>query len=273
MAPKDAVEDAVLLTEKRNTEGGIVEWVTLNRPGSLNAMNPALVTALRRYFEAKYDDPETRIIVLQAKGRNFCAGLDLKAPSPVDRGVEERLAGQMNIRDIYKAMRRCPQPIISLVQGAACGGGFSLALASDIRILGESARMNAAYITIGLTGGDMGSSYFLPRLVGTSLASELLLTGRFIHAEEALQHRLCSRVVPDAELAGSADDLIEAMLTNSAMGLRLTKDALNFSVDAPSMDAAMAMEDHQQILATYSGEMEARRRRFQKDGQEDRLMG
>lgn len=255
-----ATDNTVLLREKR----GPVEWVTLNRPESLNAMNPDLVTALRRYFEATYEDHETRIIVLKANSRNFCAGLDLKQQPPIERSDEERLAGQMNIRDIYKAMRRCPQPIISLVQGAACGGGFSLALASDIRILGESARMNAAYITIGLTGGDMGSSYFLPRLVGTSLASELLLTGRFIEAAEALQHRLCSRVAPDDQLETAADDLIEAMPGNSALGLRLTKDALNFAVDAPSMDAAMAMEDRQQILATYSGDIAERRKRFQK---------
>lgn len=252
-------EKNILLVETR----GAVDWVTLNRPHRLNALDSGLVAALRAYFEGKYGDDDTRVIVLRAAGANFCAGLDLKEGGGAERTVEERLRGQMNIRDIYKAMRRCPQPIVSLVQGAACGGGFSLALASDIRILGESARMNAAYITIGLTGGDMGSSYFLPRLVGTSLASELLLTGRFIHAEEALQHRLCSRVVPDGELDNAADDLIEAMLANSPFGLRLTKDALNFSVDAPSMDAAMAMEDRQQILATFTDDLAKRRERFQ----------
>ena len=249
----------ILIVENR----GAVDWVTLNRPHRLNALNPALVTALKQYFEGRYDDPDTRVIVLKANGANFCAGLDLKEAGPADRSAEEALRGQMRIRDIYKAMRRCPQPIVCLVQGAACGGGFSLALASDIRILGRSARMNAAYITIGLTGCDMGSSYFLPRLVGTSLASELLLTGRFIDAAEALQHRLCSRVVPDDALETAADDLIEAMLANSAFGLRLTKDALNFSVDAPSMDAAMAMEDRQQILAVLGGGMVERRKRFQ----------
>lgn len=251
-------EKEILQIESR----GAVDWVTMNRPHRLNALNPALVAAMRGYFEGKYEDDDTRVIVLKAAGDNFCAGLDLKESGGFERTVEERLRGQMKIRDIYKAMRRCPQPIVSLVQGAACGGGFSLALASDIRILAASARMNAAYITIGLTGGDMGSSYFLPRLVGTSLASELLLTGRFIEAEEALRHRLCSRVVPDDELESAGDDLIEAMLANSPFGLRLTKDALNFSIDAPSMDAAMAMEDRQQILATFSGEMEKRGARF-----------
>ncbi len=246
---------------KIEREGGVAR-VTLNRPERLNALNRDLVAALRGYFEARYEDHETRVIVLQAAGKNFCAGLDLKEDRTSDRPVEERLRGQTNIRDIYKAMRRCPQPIVCLVQGAACGGGFSLALASDIRIFAASARLNAAYLTIGLTGGDMGSSYFLPRLVGTALASELLLTGRFIHADEALQRGLCSRVVPDAELAQAADDLVAAMLASSPMGLRLTKDALNFAIDAPSMDAAMAMEDRQQILATFSGDMAEREKRF-----------
>lgn len=251
-------EDNILLIEKR----GEVDWVTLNRPERLNALSRDMVRQLRAYFESKYEDYDTRVIVLRGEGRGFCAGLDLKEERASNGSVEEALRGQMNIRDIYKAMRRCPQPIVSLVKGAASGGGFSLALASDIRIFGESARLNAAYITIGLTGCDMGSSYFLPRLVGTSLASELLLTGRFIHAEEALKHRLCSRVVPDDELDGAADDLIEAMLANARFGLRLTKDAINFSVDAPSMDAAMAMEDRQQILASFGGEMAERRKKF-----------
>lgn len=246
---------------KIEREGGVAR-VTLNRPERLNALNRDLVAALRGYFEARYEDHETRVIVLQAAGKNFCAGLDLKEDRTSDRPVEERLRGQTNIRDIYKAMRRCPQPIVCLVQGAACGGGFSLALASDIRIFAASARLNAAYLTIGLTGGDMGSSYFLPRLVGTALASELLLTGRFIHADEALQRGLCSRVVPDARLPQAADDLVAAMLASSPMGLRLTKDALNFAIDAPSMDAAMAMEDRQQILATFSGDMAEREKRF-----------
>lgn len=255
-----SAETDILLTEKR----GAVEWVTLNRPERLNALGNEMILRLRDYFEAKYRDEETRVIVLKANGRAFCAGLDLKESSGGGDGtVESAMKGQVRIQDIYKAMRRCPQPIISLVQGAACGGGMSLALASDIRILGQSAKLNAAYLTIGTTGCDMGASYFLPRLVGLSLASELLLTGRFIHAEEALQHRLVSRVVPDGELDGAADDLIEAMLAATGFGLRMTKDALNFSVDAQSMDAAMAMEDRQQILAVMTGEIAERRKKFQ----------
>ncbi|MEH6548885.1 MAG: enoyl-CoA hydratase/isomerase family protein [Pseudomonadales bacterium] len=249
----------ILLIEKR----GAVEWVTMNRPESLNALSQEMVRQLRGYFEDKYDDKDTRIIVLRGAGRAFCAGLDLKEVNTAS-GVEDNLKGQTNIRDIYKAMRRCPQPIISIIKGAACGGGFSLALASDIRIAGESAKLNAAYLTIGLTGCDMGSSYFLPRLVGASLASELLLTGRFIYAQEAALHRLVSKVVPDEELDDAPTEMINAMLATSRMGLQLTKDALNFSIDAPSMDAAMAMEDRQQILLSTAGdEFRKRKEEFQ----------
>ncbi|MGE0046128.1 MAG: enoyl-CoA hydratase/isomerase family protein [Hyphomonadaceae bacterium] len=240
-----------LLIEKR----GAVAHVTLNRPEGLNALNRELTDALQAAFDGFYRDYDTRVIVLKANGRAFCAGLDLKGFDDVPRDartVQHGFDTQTRIRDVYKAMRRCPQPIVSLVQGAACGGGFSLALASDIRIAGQSARMNAAYIRIGLTGCDMGSSYFLPRLVGQAMASELLLTGRFIEAEEALRIGLVNRVVPDAEMEKAAQPLIDAMLANTPMGLRLTKDAVNFSIDAPSLDAAMAMEDRQQVLTAQT---------------------
>ena len=125
--------------------------------------------------------------------------------------------------------------------------------------------MNAAYIKIGLTGCDMGSSYFLPRLVGTSVASELLMTGRFIHAPRALAVNLVSEVVPDIELGAAAQSYIDDMLMTSPMGLRLTKDALNLSVDAASLEAAMAVEDrHQSLLALTEDAAEAGLSFFEK---------
>lgn len=246
-----------VLLEQRD---GAVLHLTLNRPASLNALNAALTDALVAVFERLYRDPSVRVVVLKGAGRAFCAGLDLKGfgsdgGAATGQGrVQDGLAVQTRIRDIYKAMRRCPQPVVSLIQGAACGGGFSLALASDIRIAGTSARMNAAYIRIGLTGCDMGSSYFLPRLVGLSMASELLLTGRFVEAEEALRIGLVSRVVPDDQLEAAAAPLVEAMLANAPLGLRLTKEGLGFAVDAPSLDAAMALEDRQQVLAAQTAD-------------------
>lgn len=225
-----------------------VEWVTLNRPESLNALNRQMVTELDAYFSGLYRRPEIRVVVLKAAGRAFCAGLDMAETGGVEGTVQQAYQLQLDIRDIMKAMRRCPQPVISLLQGAVCGGGFGLALASDIRIAADNCKMNAAFIKIGLTGCDMGASYFLPRLVGTSVASELLLTGRFIHAERALRVNLVSEVATVDELVDAAQVYVDEMLLTSPMGLRLTKDGLNFAVDAPSMDAAMAMEDRQQIL-------------------------
>lgn len=151
-----------------------------------------------------------------------------------------------------RAVGQCPQAIISLIQGPACGGGFSLALASDIRIAAESAKMNAAYIKAGLTACDMACSYLLPRLVGLSVASELMMTGRFINAERALRVNLVSEVMAEAELEASADSLIGELLATSPMGLRLTKDGLNMSVDAGSLEAAMALEDRQQSLVAMT---------------------
>ena len=151
-------------------------------------------------------------------------------------------------------MRRAPQPIIAAVHGPACGGGFAMALAADVRIAGESARMNAAFIRIGLSACDVGVSYFLPRIVGASIASELLLTGNFIDAARAERVGLVSRVVPDAELESAARAMAGDMLRNSPIGLRLTKECLKLSIDAPSLEAAVAMEDRNQILAAQTSD-------------------
>ena len=242
--------EPVLVIESR----GEVEWVTLNRPDQGNALDEALVDALVAHFEGLLERPEVRVVVLRANGRHFCAGLDLTsgAFAAAERTPNAIWNMQRKIARIYLAMRKCPQPIVALVHGAACGGGFSLALASDIRIAGESAKMNAAYIKIGLTGCDMGSSYFLPRLVGVSVASELLMTGRFIHAPRALAVNLVSEVAPDAELERAAQPLVDDLLKTSPMGLRLTKEGLNINIDAGSLEAAMAVEDRHQALLSLT---------------------
>lgn len=240
---------------------GAVDRVTLNRPDSLNALNPRMVDDLLDYFAKLYWDRSVRVVTLQGAGKAFCAGLDLKERSnrPAGEtssggGPADGLVSQRRISEIVMRMRRCPQPIISLVHGPACGGGFALALASDIRIAGESARMNAAFIRIGLSACDIGVSYFLPRLVGVSLASELMLTGRFIKADRALRTGLVSEVVPDDELRAAAQPYLDEMLTTSPLGLRMTKECLNMSVDAGSLEAAVAMEDRNQILCAQTAD-------------------
>ncbi len=269
-----------------------LDRVTLNRPDSLNALDPALIEALNDYFGQLQRNRDTRVVLLKGAGKAFCAGLDLKQAmarragqqetqgafsSTVDTGsreenatkpktgaqfrsgqvgigasVTESLDSQRRIADIVLLMRRCPQPIVSLVHGAAAGGGFALALASDIRIAARSARMNCAFIRLGLGGCDIGTSYFLPRLVGVSVASELILTGRFIDAERALAVGLVSEVVEEGQLEQAAEPYIDAMLTASPVGLRLSKECLNMSVDAGSIEAAIAMEDRNQVLCSRS---------------------
>ena len=231
---------------------GEVEWVTLDRPERLNALNDAMVEELSTYFNDLRQDRDVRVVVLRGAGRAYCAGLDLQERRSGEMDTIDRLRHQRSIAEIVMAMRYCPQPIVSLVHGAACGGGFAMALASDIRIAGESARMNAAFIRIGLSACDIGVSYFLPRLVGASVAAEFLLTGDFITAERALATGLVSRVVADDRMEAAAEPLIEAMLTTSPMGLRLTKEALRMALDAPSLEAAVAIEDRNQILCATS---------------------
>ncbi|MDP3173895.1 MAG: enoyl-CoA hydratase/isomerase family protein [Phenylobacterium sp.] len=242
----------VLQVERR----GDVEIVTLNRPDALNALNPDLVEALLAYWQGLQENNDIRVVVLRAAGRAFCAGLDLKGWGDFssEPSVANALYMQRRIGRIMRMMRTCPQPVICLVQGAAAGGGMSLALAADVRYATPDMRMNAAFIRIGLGGADMGSSYFLPRLVGHSVASELLLSGRFIQAERALKVGLISDIVePDALLdAGLA--LADDMLLAAPMGLRLTKDALNLNIDASGIEAAMAIEDRQQVMLSNTAD-------------------
>jgi enoyl-CoA hydratase/carnithine racemase len=229
-----------------------VAWVTLDRPERLNALNPLLIAELNAFFGGLNARSEARVVVLRGAGRAFCAGLDLKEiqASGARKSVSDMLEVQKNVRDVMLAMRRCPQPIISIVQGAASGGGFALALASDIRLLTPDARMNVAFIRVGLSGADVGVSYFLPRLVGASVAAEYMLTGRFMNAQRALALGLASQVDELPALEQEAAALAADMLAATPLGLRLTKEALTFAIDAPSLDAAIAMEDRNQVLCT-----------------------
>jgi enoyl-CoA hydratase/carnithine racemase len=244
---------------------GEVDWLTLNRPEAMNTISLAMVRELNDYFGGLYNDASTRIVVMRGAGRCFSAGLDIKDREMADPKAVPFGGGfgfQGYLADVYIKMRRCPQPIISLVHGPACGGGFAFVLASDIRIAGESARMNAAFIRLGLSSCDMGVSYFLPRLVGASVASELMLTGRFIHAQRALATGLVSEVVPDDQLEAAAQPYLDEMLTTSPMGLRLTKEGLAMAIDAPSLEAAMAIENRNQTLCARSNDFAEGRRAF-----------
>jgi enoyl-CoA hydratase/carnithine racemase len=230
---------------------GAIDVLTLDRPAQLNAVCPEMISELTEYFSELHDRPATRVVILRGNGREFSAGAELgsDAFAAPGRGRPQRqLKMQQNYSGVIRLMRSCPQPIIGLVQGAACGAGFSFVLACDVRFAAPDARMNAAYIRVGVGGCDMGSGYLLPRLVGLSVASELLLSGRFLKAERAKAVGLVSDIVPADDLFTRGMEFASEMLRTSPMGLRMTKQALNMLIDAPSLDAALMMEDRQQVI-------------------------
>jgi enoyl-CoA hydratase/carnithine racemase len=229
---------------------GSALWATLNRPAQLNALNLELIAELHRLFLGLRARRDVRVVVLTGAGRAFCAGLDLKDYTTQLRPTRQALEEQRNIADIVVAMRRCPQPIVALLNGPASGGGFALALAADVRIVTPEARMNAAFIKIGLSACDIGVSYFLPRMVGSSVAAEYLLTGRFFTPQRALALGLVSEVVASEELVARGETLVAELLAASPVGLQLTKEALNVAVDAGGLEAVIAMEDRNQVLTS-----------------------
>ncbi len=230
---------------------GATGVLTLDRPEALNALNPLLMRELRDCFQALRDDREVRVVILRGEGRAFCAGADLKSSALVPPGPG-RAQKQMEIQNIASgivaAMRECPQPIIGLLKGPVCGGGFSIALAADVRVATPDTRMNVANLKIGLGGPDMGSGYLLPRLIGWAPASALMLTGDFIGAERAYQLGLVAEIAEAERLDEAGRGWAQRMLRASPMGLRLTKHHLNQLIDCNGLAAALALEDVQQTV-------------------------
>lgn len=229
---------------------------TLSRPERLNALTFHMFDELYELSEQIAADDTVRVLVLTGAGRAFCAGLDLDDAARLpELTTAQFLAGQEAWARAITAFQRIPKPVIAAVNGAAAGAGFSLALAADIRVAASDARFNAAFIKIGLTGGDCGSTWLLPRIVGLGLAYEILLTGRFVGAEEALRIGLVNRVVAAEELITIALELASSIAANSPFGVRLTKQAIHVNVDAPSLTAAVELENRNQTLASRTRDM------------------
>lgn len=244
------------------------DWLTLNRPEAYNTLDEQMIAELGQYFTQLEHNREVRVVVLRGAGKAFCAGLDLKdILQRFDTLDAQGIYGvQRALSRIIIAMRRCPQPIVSLVRGVASGGGFAFALASDIRYCTPEARMNAAFIQVGLSGCDVGVSYLLPKLVGSSVAAELLLTGRFLLAERARELGLVSAVVPVDEIEAVVAGVVAELLKASTLGLGLTKQGLNANLSAPSLEAAIELEDRQQALLASAPEFMERVRAFANRG-------
>ncbi len=229
-----------------------VETVTLNRPERLNALNQPLAEALLAHFEAKKRDAETRVILLRGAGRAFSSGADLKAGGQPDR-LRDGPHGDWGLRDLLRAMRRCPQPVVALVHGAAAGGGLAIALAADIIVAGETAAFHPAFIKIGLSGSELGVSWRLQRTIGLSRAREMLLTGRPMLADEALRTGLVASVVPDAGLLAHGQGLAADMLKAAPDALRISKRTFDATLEIAGFDTALELEERGQIQMIRAG--------------------
>ena len=233
--------------------------ITLNRPERLNALSMQMVEELHALFDQLKNDQRVRVLIFTGEGRGFCSGADLKdAASRSDYSTlfpdaTAHLIGiQKKYADLVPVMRRLPQPIIAAVNGPAAGGGMCLTLASDVVIAGPRATFTPSFINIGLSGGEMGTTFFLPRRVGIARTAEILLTGRTVDAAEAEKIGLVSRLIEEGRLMETAMEIARTMLTKSPIGLRLTKETLNLNLTAPSLEAAIELENRNQSMCCYT---------------------
>ncbi|MGQ0433459.1 MAG: enoyl-CoA hydratase-related protein [Microthrixaceae bacterium] len=234
-----------------------VAVVTMHRPDRLNAMSIDLVSELHDALTSVADENDTWVVILTGSGRGFSSGLDLK-----DYGIVPNIDGLQVGRIAQRAMRhysrlvpllrRMPQPVIAAINGPAYGGGMCLALGADLRFAAESAQFNSTGIVNGLTSTEMGVSWLLPRLIGVARSNDVLLTGRVLDASEALQMGLVSRVLPDGELIGACLDVAESMVRFSPYGMTMTKDVLWANLEVASLEAAIELEDRNQLMLGFT---------------------
>jgi len=225
-----------------------VATITLNRPDRLNALTFEVYDELRRAFYALHDEEAVRVIVITGSGRAFCSGGDVE--DIIGALFEREFRGLLEFTrmtcDLVLSIRQCRKPVIGALNGTVAGAGAVIATACDLRVGAESAKIAYLFTRVGLSGADMGSAWMLPRIVGLAKATELLMTGDFIGAEEAHRIGLYNRVVPDGEALSAAVELAEKLAKGPSFALEVTKDALNREA---SMDLVSALEAEAQIQA------------------------
>jgi enoyl-CoA hydratase len=240
--------------------------VCLNRPERLNAINEAMQTELGQTLADLAADRSVHAVVLTGAGRGFCAGIDMRDFGP---GVPEasapamdRMSFQEKMAGLAEAVRQLPQPVIAAVNGPCVGAGFALCLAADIRICSTAASFGNAAILLGLSGAEMGMSYHLPRIVGTSVAADWMLTGRTVSAAEADRRGLVSELVEPDRLTDRAVELASLIADLAPLGVQLTKRALQVNTDAPSLSSALELENRNQVISHATEEAAARRKKW-----------
>lgn len=257
-AVRSATMERMQVVARSQPVAGVAQ-LTLNRPAKLNAMTAELVDSLHQHLAEIAVDPDVRVVVLTGEGRGFCAGLDLggygEAPHTSHLGrTQAGFAVQRHIASLIPKLRSLPQPVIAAVNGPAAGGGFALVLGSDVRLAARSAQFNAAFIRIGLSACDIGTSWLLPRLVGAARAQELMVTGRVFDAEEAYRIGLVVDLVDDDALLDAALTKAGEIMRNTPFGVALTKEGMWTALEIPSMQAAIDLENRQQIMASATAD-------------------
>jgi enoyl-CoA hydratase/carnithine racemase len=233
---------------------GSVDHVVLSRPQCLNTLTVRMVDELDDYFGRLRADPECAVVILSGAGEHFCAGLDLKAPTQAfDAGPAYAVEYMKRFSEVVLKMRRCPQPVLAALRGAVSGGGFVIACAADLRFADPSARMNSAFVRLGLSASELGLGWLLPRLIGAGRAADMLLTNRAVGADEALAMGLVSRVHARDDLTNACRTTAEQLAALPPLALRLSKDALNFGLSATSLEQVTEFESRSQALCLGSG--------------------
>ena len=240
--------------------------LTLNRPKQLNAINDVMRRELTEALASVADDASVNAVVLTGAARGFCSGIDMRnfgpgVPDARDPAID-RLRFQEAMAALPQAIWNLPQPVVAAVNGPCVGGGLALCLATDIRICSTAATFGNAAILLGLSGAEMGISYHLPRIVGTSVAADWMLTGRTVSADEADRRGLVSELVEPDRLTARAVEIASRIAELSPLGVQLTKRALQVNTDAAGLDAALELENRNQVLSHATDYAAARRQKW-----------
>ena len=225
-----------------------VATITLNRPDRLNALTFDSYGELRDTFRQLDTEPGVRAVVITGAGRAFCSGGDVEdiIGALFQRDYEGLLEFTRMTCDLILAIRQCRRPVVAALNGTVAGAGAIISIASDIRIAADSAKIAFLFTRVGLSGADMGAAWLLPRIIGFGRASQLLMTGEFISAEEALRIGLYNRVVPKDDLAAEARTLAESLAKGPSFALGVTKASLN---QEAAMDFVTALDAEAQAQA------------------------
>lgn len=226
------------------TDDGIAT-VIMNRPEKLNAMGEEAADEFIEAMKHISAESSIRAVVLTGAGRAFCAGADRNSSIFNKTNAAEFWVFMQKANDAVMVLRNMPQPMIAAVNGPAAGAGFSFVLACDIAIASEAATFSQVYVTLGLLP-DAGGTYFLPRLVGTAKACELMFTGRTVYAKEAQDIGIVSQVVPADELENAARELAMTIAKRSPLALMMMKKTIYQNLDA---DLGTALEREAKALS------------------------